>query len=390
MPEVTKDDPTLQTYLGLFQEIIGGVSRTGVLPSQMLKDLVATNRIVSEVPITDEQIQPASLDLRLGSRAYRVQASFLPGARSTVREKMQSITMAEMDLTEGAILERGCVYIIPLQEVLDFPHELHARANPRSTTGRLDVFTRLITDYGQEFEYVRPGYKGPLFAEVSPRTFTIRVQTGMRLNQLRVLRGTPPSADAKLVRLDEEEGLVFIDEEPVRAEIAGGLKLSVRLGGETDDEVIAYKAKRNAQVVDLAAMRSYEISEFWEVIRGKRDSLILEPSDFYILGSREKVRVPPGYAAEMIPFDPSIGEFRIHYAGFFDPGFGYGSGERIKGTRAVLEVRAHEVPFMIESGQMVGRLLYTPLLRTPEKIYGAGIGSSYQLQGLALSRQFKR
>jgi dCTP deaminase len=367
-----------------------GERTTGILPSQSIRELIAKGRIVGNRAITEEQIQPASLDLRLGDIAHRVQASFLPGPGGKVEARVKELRMARVDLTSAAVFEKGCVYIVPLLEELDLPRDISGKANPKSTTGRLDVFVRLITDDGVEFERVPPGYKGRLYAEIVSRTFTVAVRAGMRLNQLRFVRGNPVSSDSRIRRLDEEENLTYMDEEsPVKASVDRGLRITVNLEGASPDEVIAYKARKHAPAIELDRINYYAPEEFWEARKHGSNRLILEPGDFYILASKERVRVPPEFAAEMVPFDPSVGEFRIHYAGFFDPGFGYGSSD-IKGTRAVLEVRAHEVPFLIEHEQFVGRLTYMPLLSKPEKIYGLQIGSSYQQQALTLSKQFRR
>jgi dCTP deaminase len=364
---------------------------TGILPAQTIREFIATGRIEASEEITEEQIQPASIDLRLGEVAYRVRASFLPGEDCTVKDKVSTLLITEVDLTGGAVFERGCVYLAPLMEELYLPKNVEARANPKSTTGRLDIFTRLITDYGSEFERVRPGYRGGLFAEIVSRTFTIRVRTGMRLNQLRFIRGNPPSHDGPLAELDEREKLVYEDEEgPVKAKIDKGLRISVRLNAEGETDLVAYRARKHAPVIDLGVRDFYDPREFWDTVYSVPGrGVVLDPGDFYLLASKEKIRVPPDYAAEMVPYDPSIGEFRVHYAGFFDPGFGYGLSD-VLGTLAVLEVRAHEVPILIEHGQIVGRLIYSPMVARPDKIYGAQIGSSYQMQGLALSKQFKR
>jgi dCTP deaminase len=380
--------------VGLFPEMPtaeGEERTTGILPSQAIRELIAKGRIIGNRAITEEQIQPASLDLRLGDIAHRVQASFLPGPGGKVETKVKDLRMARVDLTSAAVFEKGCVYIVPLLEELDLPRDISGKANPKSTTGRLDVFIRLITDDGIEFERVPPGYKGRLYAEIVSRTFTVAVRAGMRLNQLRFVRGNPVSSDSRIRRLDEEQQLIYMDEEsPVKASVDRGLRITVNLEGSSPEEVIAYKARKHAPAIELDRINYYAPEEFWEARRhGSNQRLILEPGDFYILASKERVRVPPEFAAEMVPFDPSVGEFRIHYAGFFDPGFGYGSSD-IKGTRAVLEVRAHEVPFLIEHEQFVGRLTYMPLLSKPEKIYGLQIGSSYQQQALTLSKQFRR
>jgi len=380
--------------VGLFPEFVAEESAartTGILPSQEIRELIAGGRIVASPSIEEAHIQPASLDLRLGDIAHRVQASFLPGPNSTVESKIKELRMARLDLTGNTVLEKDCVYIVPLLEELSLPEGISGKANPKSTTGRLDIFTRLITDYGVEFDRVPPGYKGKLYAEIVTRTFTVRVRAGMRLSQLRFVRGNPDTRDGALKRLDEAQTLVYMDEEsPVKATLDRGLRITISLEASEEGEVVAYKAKRNAPALELDKINHYSHEQFWETIyQSANKSLILHPGDFYILASRERVRVPPEFAAEMVPFDPSDGEFRIHYAGFFDPGFGYGSSD-IKGTRAVLEVRAHDVPFLMEHGQLVGRLTYMPLLSRPDKIYGTDIGSSYQQQALTLSKQFRR
>jgi dCTP deaminase len=363
---------------------------TGILPAQNIRELIAGGRIEAGEEITEEQIQPASIDLRLGEVAYRVRASFLPGQDCTVQDKVTALLITEVDLTGGVVFEPGCVYIVPLMEELRLPKDVEARANPKSTTGRLDIFTRLITDYGVEFERVRPGYRGRLFAEIVSRTFTIKVRTGMKLNQLRFIRGNPPSHDGPLAELDEKENLVYEDEEAVKAKIDKGLRISVRLNAEQETDLVAFRAKKHAPVIDLGVRDFYDPREFWDAVYSVPGrGIVLDPGDFYLLASKEKIRVPPDYAAEMIPYDQAIGEFRVHYAGFFDPGFGYGLSD-VLGTLAVLEVRAHEVPILIEHGQIVGRLIYSPMLARPDKIYGVQIGSSYQMQGLALSKQFKK
>ncbi len=389
--------PTLESRnseVALFPELTldeAGIRSRGLLPSQEIRNLKDSGGITATPAIQEQHIQPASLDLRLGDVAHRVRASFLPGPNSTVESKIKELRMGRVDLTGAPILEKNCVYIIPLLEELSLPANISGKANPKSTTGRLDIFTRLITDYGTEFDRVPPGYKGKLYAEVVSRTFTVCVRAGMRLNQLRFVQGTADSQDKEIKKLDRQETLVYMDEEtPAKAILDRGLRVTVNLEASHENEVIAYKARTNAPVIDVARIDYYSPEEFWEVRQQTPSkSLILDTGDFYILASRERVRVPPDFAAEMVPFDPSDGEFRVHYAGFFDPGFGYGSND-IKGTRAVLEVRAHEVPFQMEHGQLVGRLNYMPLLSRPDKIYGTDIGSSYQQQALTLSKQFRR
>lgn len=377
--------------MGLFTERTRPERTTGILPSQEIRELNRTGKIRYPecAPVADDQIQPATLDLRLGTVAYRIQASFLPGPASAVRTKIDDLKLAEIDLTRPSLFERGAVFIVPLVESLSLPPDIGGRANPKSTTGRLDIFTRLITDGGVEFDSVPKGYGGDLYVEIVSRTFPIVVRAGTKLNQLRFVRGNPPSTDGVLEHLAQRENLVYESEDnPVTARIKRGLRVSIDLQGNGKSHAIAYKAKRNPPAVDLAKVGGHETAEFWDVIASSK-RLVLNPGDFYLLASTERVRVPLEYAAEMEPFDASIGEFSVHYAGFFDPGFGYGVNGEITGTKAVLEVRAHEVPILLEDKQTVARLIYHRMMSVPDKIYGQAIGSSYQQQGLALSKQFR-
>jgi dCTP deaminase len=375
---------------------------TGLWPYQMLRGAVTLgNEIMAADPIGEDQIQPASIDLRLGEVAYRVRASFLPGPRATVRDKLDRLSMHQFDLTGGAVLEKDCVYIVPLLEHLALRKRISAMANPKSSIGRLDVFARVITDQGIEFDRIRDGYRGPLYVELSPRAFSIVVRTGSRLVQLRVRRGSPLFRDTALRRLNAETPLV---EDPsgksgsteIGAQIIrNGVAFTVDVSGEASESgVVGYKARRHTDVIDVDRIDHYDPREFWEAVyphRGPRgpEGVVLDPNDFYILASREAVVVPPDHAAEMIPYDAFVGEFRVHYAGFFDPGFGSVEAEG-SGSRGVLEVRSHEVPFLIEHGQVVGRLIYEPLIARPDRLYGGAIGSSYQRQRLALSKHFRK
>lgn len=341
----------------------------GILPGQHLRALIDDGQTIhASQPIEASQIQPASLDLRLSKRAFRVRASFLPGQKATVRQKIDQFAMHEFELgDEGTVLEKGCVYIVELIESLALEAGMSALANPKSSIGRIDVFTRLITDHGTEFDKVRTGYQGPLYAEISPRTFSILARAGDRLNQLRI-GSAASTCDASG---QGREGV------PVTVNLAGDV------GG---DGVIGYRARKHAGLIDLRNLAHYDVRDFWHVLRANRDrTLVLDPDEFYILASKEAVRIPPDQAAEMLAYDTSIGEFRVHYAGFFDPGFGHADAE---GTRAVLEVRSHEVPFVLEDGQRVGQLIYERLAAAPEQLYGSGIGSNYQHQGLRLSKHF--
>ena len=360
---------------------------TGILPSQEIRAMVDTGEIEAATPIGEDQIQPASLDLRLGPVAYRVRAGFLPGAGTPVLERIAAYGMHEVDLRGGAVLEKGCVYIAPLLERLSLRARVSGAANPKSSIGRLDVFTRLIGDGATVFDQLPAGYKGPLFAEISPRTFSVVVHQGSRLSQLRLRRGSPAIGDAAMRRLHREVPLV--DAEPAALDIDQGVGVTVDLAGVGGGPV-GYRARRFADLVDLAKVDHYPPADFWEPVAADvQGGLILDPGDFYILASREAVTVPPDHAAEMTAYDTRVGEFRVHYAGFFDPGFGY-AGAGGAGSRAVLEIRSFEVPFVLRHGQMVGRLIYERLTAVPDKLYGRDIGSSYQRQGLALAKQFKR
>lgn len=362
----------------------GGWRGSGILPSQAVRALIEAGEVASDDPGLSAQVQPSSLDLQLGSRAYRVRASFLPGRGRSVAQRIEELAMHEIDLSRGAVLETGCVYIVPLQERLALGAGVSGTANPKSSTGRLNVFTRLIVDGAAEFDQVPAGYQGPLYAEIAPNAFSILVRPGVRLNQLRFRRGSPNLGDRALEKLHETVGLLG---DEAAAEIRKGLVFTVDLAAEPD-RAVGYRAKRHTGVIDLQRIGHYDPREFWEPLLGTaRRDLVLDPNEFYILGSRESVRIPPAYAAEMVPYDTQIGEFRVHYAGFFDPGFGWKAGGA--GTRAVLEVRSHEVPFVLEHGQAVGRLVYEKLAAEPDQLYGADIGSSYHSQALTLSKHFK-
>ena len=387
-PAGRKSDAPRQGVLDeLAEDAEGAEHTTGILPSQELERQVrVTREIIAVEPIQDNQYQPASLDLRLGPVAYRVRASFLPGKDATVEQRLDDLAMHKMDISNGGVLERGCVYIVPLLEHLSLRRRTSAMGNPKSSTGRLDVFTRLITDHGTEFDRVREQYKGPLYAEVSPRTFSVLVRKGSRLSQLRIRRGNPLSSDEDMKRLQQKHHVVeAISEDQIR----NGVPVSVDVRGDASGRLIGYKARSHAGLIDIDKVRHYDVLDYWEpVYAPRRGGLILDPEDFYILASLEAVKVPPKYAAEMIAYDTLVGEFRVHYAGFFDPGFGHpeAGGE---GSRAVLEVRSYEVPFVIEHGQVVGRLAYERLTAQPNRLYGSGLNSSYQRQGLALSKHFK-
>ena len=331
----------------------------GILPCQSIEALIAGGAIASDTPFDTDQVQPASLDLRLSDQAWRVRASFLPGKR-TVEDRIADVAMHTIDLSGGVVLERGCVYIARLQERLSLPKGLIARANPKSSTGRVDVFVRLLTDRGASFDDVEEGYEGPLYLEIAPQTFSILVRPGTRLNQLRLKAGEPPKLETRSVGVDLEGA---------------------------DGTIVGFRGRRHAGVVDLDRIDGHDPRDFWEPLSVRRGELLLDPGEFYILASREAVEIPVMQAAEMTPIDPSVGEFRVHYAGFFDPGFGTDEAHGA-GSKGVLEGRTHDTPFLLEHGQIVARLVYEPLTERPSRLYGEG-GSHYQRQGLKLSKHFR-
>ncbi|WP_374574664.1 2'-deoxycytidine 5'-triphosphate deaminase [Phenylobacterium sp.] len=332
-------------------------SAAGILPCQSIDALIDQRAITSASPFDADQVQPASLDLRLGARAWRVRASFLPRHGVKVADRIADVAMHELDLTKGAVLERGCVYIAELQERLALPRGVSARANPKSSTGRVDVFVRLLSDDQPAFDDVAEGYSGPIYMEIAPQTFSILARTGTRLNQLRLKAGEPPKLEMRSV----------------------GVDLSVTLAG--------FRARRHAGVIDMDHIDGHDPRDFWEPLTPRRGELLLDPGEFYILASKDPIEIPVLQAAEMTPIDPAVGEFRVHYAGFFDPGFGTEEAGAV-GSKAVLEVRSHETPFLLEDGQTVARLVYEPLTARPTRLYGEG-GSHYQRQGLKLSKHFR-
>ena len=361
----------------------------GILPSQDIRALAAAGGIITALPLADGQVQPASIDLRLGPRAFRVRASFLPSEGRPVADRIEELALHSFEFgPEGKVLEVGCVYIVPLMETLALPAHVSAIANPKSSTGRLDVFTRVIADGVPAFDTIPAGFAGQIWLEICPQSFPVIVRAGTRLAQLRFRSGTPDDGDRALAELHAIERLVSEG-----GDIDGGIRLSVDLAGEgiggKGSDIIGYRAKRHSGVVDVDKPGSCDTLDFWEPIYGRGSRrLILDPDQFYILASLEAVNVPPTHAAEMMPFNPLVGEFRVHYAGFMDPGFGYAAAGGA-GSRIVLEVRSHKVPFILEHGQIIGRLVYERLTAPPDLLYGRDLGSNYQAQGLKLSKHFR-
>ncbi len=368
--------------------LIGTIGMTswpdGIFSSQLIEALFAHGAINVDTPLDEDQIQPASLDMRLGTKAFRVRSSFLPGPNHSVAERIEDLKLHEIDLRDGAVLERGCIYLVPLLEHLKLPENVGASANPKSSTGRLDIFTRVICDKARAFDMIPDGYSGPLYLEVSPRTFPILARKGSRLTQMRFRKGQTRLSIDEHKALHQSQTLVF---DP-NTEVANGVSLSIDLMGTGRDGLIGFRSKRHTPVVDVDEKNALEVLDFWDPLfnRGRTD-MILDPDEFYILVSRESVHVPPDFAAEMLPFDHTVGEFRVHYAGFFDPGFGHDAAGG-KGSRAVLEVRSHEVPFLLDHGQTIGRLIYERMAERPRMLYGTELGSNYQAQSLKLSKHF--
>jgi len=369
-------------------------TRSGLLPREKIQIMRRRAMIQSLEEIDDAQFQPASLDLRLGAKAYRVRASFLPGTERSVEEQLAALKSDEISLEgEGAVLERGCVYVVPLLEHLKLAESFSALANPKSSTGRLDIFTRLITDGSEIFDHIARGYEGPLYAELSPRSFSVRVHKGSRLNQIRFRRWYPTQfAQAPIWGLDDKALRTYHETKPLvdgPINLRGGLILRIALSAEVLGDTIGFRAQKHTDPIDVDRIGFYDVKEFWEPIKARADKrLILDPGEFYILASQERLHIPPDLAAEMVPIDPAMGEFRVHYAGFFDPGFGY-SPMGHPGSRAVLEVRSHEVPFILEDGQVIGRLVYEEMAEPPQVLYGESGLSNYQGQGLKLSKHFR-
>lgn len=365
-----------------------GYRATGIIPSQGITELIRAGEIASLVPVDPDQIQPASIDLRLGSRAYRVQASFLPGPKATVMDRVAQLDgLPSIDLSDSTVLEKGAVYVIELLESVRLANGLECKANPKSSTGRLDVLTRLIADRATAFDHVEKGYKGPLYVEVAPMSFSVVARRGTRLNQLRFRRGTPELPASEVDKL-YKDGQLSKAPWGVLLPLRGAyVPVSVDLGLD-DAGVVGFRAKKNSKKIDLDNVAHYDPTEFWEPIYSNGGTLNLDRDDFYILATREEIGVPPHLAAEMVPYDPSSGEFRVHYAGYFDPGFGWNG--KAGGSKAVLEVRSYGVSFTLEHGQIVGWLNYGWVATgRPDKLYGTDINSHYHGQGVALAKHFK-
>jgi dCTP deaminase len=371
---------------------IGARASGGVLPAQRLREAIADGWIVAgEWRIPTESVQPASIDLRLGERAWALRCSFLPDSDSTVEQKVADLAFEEIDLRDGATLERDRPYLVPLVEELCLPDDIRAKTNPKSSTGRLDVFTRVLTDRSHRFDEIAAGYHGKLYLEVVPRTFAIRVKTGLALNQVRLIDGDGRLNDSQLLQLHGQVPLLFRDARPLAdssLSFGDGLFLSLDASGEPDS-IVGYRAKKNSLPIDLTKVSALRWQDYWEPVHPEsKQRIVLEPEVFYLLLSAEGVSIPPAYAAEMLAYDPTAGELRTHYAGFFDPGFGYSRAGAVGGSRAALEVRARDVSFMVEHGQPVCKLAFERMAEAPDVLYGEDVKSNYQGQQTMLSKHF--
>jgi dCTP deaminase len=369
-----------------------GEAGGGVLPAQELRDAIARGWIdAGQWRLPPESVQPASVDVRLGEHAWALRCSFLPDSDSTVEQKIEQIAFEQIDLRDGATLERDRPYLVPLIEQLRLPPEVRAKANPKSSTGRLDVFTRVLTDRSHRFDEIAAGYSGRLYLEVVPRTFAIRVRTGLPMNQVRLIAGDGRLSDAELVELHGHTPLLYLEQTPLPAgeiSLADGLFLSLDVSGSADS-VVGYRAKKNSLPIDLTRAANLRWQDYWEAVHPEQGGrIVLEPEVFYLLLSAEGVSIPPSYAAEMLAYDPTAGELRTHYAGFFDPGFGFSRAGAAHGSRAALEVRARDVSFMVEHRQPVCKLAFERMAGEPDVLYGADVGSSYQGQQTMLSKHF--
>ena len=369
--------------------------KPGYLPCQLIEQVYRQGMIHSQETITASQIQPVSMDLRLGPKAYRIQCSFLP-ENEPVETKLKEVSLYDFDISDGGILEKNAIYLIPLMEELSLPSSLCGLANPKSSTGRLDMFTRVIVDGGHRFDEIPLGYKGKLYLEIISRSFPVKVHAGLSLNQLRLANVASQSLSKKKLVLKYRNNPILFDRSgfsiPVdEVKVGEGVYVSVNVSGDQPDSIIAYKAKTNSTVIDLSKTKYYKAEDFWEPIyRNKKNWLILEPESFYIMMSKERVCIWPDWLAEMVAYEPNSGELRTHYAGFFDSGFGWNGTDDLinQGTRAVMEVRPHDVPFMVEDGQTFCRLKFEKVVERPEKLYGLSLNSNYHSQGLALSKYF--
>lgn len=364
----------------------------GVLPAQRLREAIAQEWIVAgDWRVPAESVQPASIDLRLGSHAWVLRCSFLPDSDSTVEQKVEDLAFERIDLRDGATLERDRPYLVPLIEELRLPEHVRAKANPKSSTGRLDVFTRVLTDRSHRFDEIAAGYRGKLYLEVVPRTFAIRVRTGLALNQVRLADGDGRLSDKELIGLHDRLPLLYREQAPLAAEslsLGEGLFLSLDASGGPESTV-GYRAKKNSLPIDLTTVGALRWQDYWEPVHPEaKQRIVLEPEVFYLLLSAEGVRIPPSYAAEMLAYDPTAGELRTHYAGFFDPGFGHSRSGEGSGSRAALEVRARDVSFMVEHGQPVCKLAFERMAEEPDVLYGTDVGSNYQGQQTMLSKHF--
>jgi len=325
------------------------------------------------------QIQPSSIDLSLSDECYEIKTSFL-SPDSKVRDKLNKIYSKKINLKTSKIFKKNKTYIVRLNETLHLNNSISGHCNPKSSTGRLNIFCRTILDYCDEYEKIPKNYNGEIFLEITTRSFDIKISKGDKLNQMRLRKKTNNYLNDKdLKKINKRNALIFTNKKNI---IENGLRISVDLSN--DNKICAYVAKKTSLNINFSKISFYEIKKFWKPLKPVNNSLIIEKNKFYILKSREKIRIPSNLAGEMIPYDTGIGDFRAHYAGFFDPGFG-----DPKGSYAVLEVKTNELPFILEDGQTIARIKYEKLNKKTFLVYGSIINSNYQNQKLALSKHFK-
>ncbi|MDA1284586.1 MAG: 2'-deoxycytidine 5'-triphosphate deaminase [Proteobacteria bacterium] len=329
-----------------------------ILIKKNIEELIKKKIILITSSFNKSQIQPASLDLTLSSNCYRIKASFIPNNKK-VSQLIESLALSKINLNNENLLEKNCIYLCELNEHLNLNNAYSAKSNPKSTTGRLDIFTRLITDYGKEYDVVDRGYNGKLYLEIIPQSFSIIVKKGLSLNQIRFYK------DHLIINS-------FIKSQDISIYIK-------------KNEICAYKAIKNTSAINLNKLNHYKINDFWETIIPKNNNFIIEKDEFYILRSLENIKIKDTIAAELEPFGDNFGNFRVHYAGFFDPGF----GNNKLGTPAVFELRAYDTPFYVENKQKVARLNFYKLIEKSINTYGKKIKSNYHNQKLKLAKQFK-
>ena len=334
--------------------------------------------ITADTALCDDQIQMASIDLSLKGPVYGMRASGLPRRGETVRSRIDASakTGYTFNLTgEDKLLSRRQTYIIPLNEGLKLPPGFAARFSPKSSTGRVDVLARILADGIPHFDSVpAEGYRGPLYLEVTPLSCDILLRSGQSLMQMRLRQGDSLVSANDLVTLQAEKGIVWgKDGKPIAPEKLSLAEHGLYMHVDLDRDIVGFMA-RDPILAELSFAKSdfYDPYDFWEPItRPKGGSIVLNPGRFYLLATKERVKVPSNICGDIAAYDASTGEFRTHYAGFFDPGFG-GSKPEERGTVGVMEVRGREIPFELQDNQPVCRMDFQWLDEVPNRLYGAG------------------